>query len=175
MLWDGAVNSPFLRLFLVRRIDAGLMSGCRYFAGMSRSADGRIFVYGGCSTTGALFPSLDCSQKVKCALSRDHFCAQRAGRLGDLIQLNPATLEWTVFASNVVFGTPPAVRCSPGFAAGPNATLFVFGGIGNNGTFRSGLRGRATGSKEGATGRARSALSAPCRRRRAHHTQDPRR
>jgi hypothetical protein len=63
-----------------------------------------------------------------------------AGRGGDLSQLNPATLEWTVLGSAVALGAAPPVRCAPGFAAGSNATLYVFGGIGDTGVNPPALR-----------------------------------
>ena len=56
--------------------------------------------------------------------------------MGDLSQLNPATLEWTVFGSDAALGTAPPARCAPGFAAVPNATVVVFGGIGDTGSSR---------------------------------------
>ena len=52
-----------------------------------------------------------------------------AGRMGDVTQFDPATLAWTLYGPDLPPGPAAPLRCGAGFAAGPNATLLVFGGL----------------------------------------------
>ena len=58
----------------------------------------------------------------------------RAGLMGDLRAFDPAALAWTDLAAASA-GAPPAARYCHGFSAG-GGRLFVFGGVGPNGSER---------------------------------------
>ena len=64
-----------------------------------------------------------------------------AGRMGDVTQFDPATLAWTLYGPDLPPGPAAPLRCGAGFAAGPNATLLVFGGlVGSGARPRAGRR-----------------------------------
>ena len=51
-----------------------------------------------------------------------------AGYLVGLYRYNPASVTWALIPPN---GTAPSERYNFGFAATPNSTLYVFGGVDN--------------------------------------------